>query len=352
MTIAVKIGNLIIGDNNPIRVQTMTTTDTRNLNATVNQILELEKIGCEMIRVAVPDMDAAKNLSKIKKYIHIPLIADVHFDWKLAIESVKNNADKIRINPGNIEKKYLKEIVKICKEKNIPIRVGTNAGSLKALKKYNSWPDWTPDEWVNNMVSEAMEYIKILEDLDFFNIVVSLKASDVQKVVGANRKISKMVRYPIHLGLTEAGSLIPGLIKTTIAFYILLNEKIGDTIRVSISEDPKIQIRAGFEILKILSLRQYGPEIISCPTCGRCEVDLFKILKELEKKIFSDAEFFTKVNKKIAVMGCVVNGPGESKQADIGIAGGKGKGVLIKKGEVLETLPENKWIDRLIESLK
>ncbi|MBI3292423.1 MAG: flavodoxin-dependent (E)-4-hydroxy-3-methylbut-2-enyl-diphosphate synthase [Elusimicrobia bacterium] len=350
----VKIGKVTIGGGAPIAVQTMCTTDTRDVAATVAQIRAVEKAGCEIIRVAVPDMEAAKQLRAIKEQIAIPLVADIHFSYQLALEAIKQGVDKVRINPGNIGSRSKTEaVVKAAKDAGIPMRVGVNAVSLKILKQSDRWTEMTTQEWARQMVNEAMEQIDILNSFDFHDIVISLKADDIGRVVAAYQLMAQQVDYPLHVGLTEAGTLLSGTVKSTIALATLLSEGIGDTIRVSLTEDPVIQVRAGFEILKALRLRTYGPEIIACPTCGRCEVELFQMVNELEKRL---GELPLPPNQqkplKIAVMGCVVNGPGEAKDADFGIAGGKGVGVFIRKGEVVRNVPEGEWVNTLIEEIK
>lgn len=324
-TKVINIGSVKIGGKNPIAVQSMTKTDTNNVEETIKQIKKLEEESCELIRVAVPDKEAAINLNRITKAINIPLIADIHYDYVLAIEAIKQGADKIRINPGNIGARWkVQEIVKICRERKIPIRVGGNAGSLKQsyLKKFGG-P--TPEALVESVVDE----LKILESLNFESTVVSLKSSDVITMIEANRIFSDIRDYPLHIGVTEAGP--PGgrgEVYSAVGTGILLEEGIGDTIRVSLTGDPSNEVQTAFDILNSLKIRSVGPRIISCPTCGRLEFDLGKILKEVEKKARK-----IKVPITIAVMGCSVNGPGEAKHADIGIAGGKNSAVIFKKGE-------------------
>jgi len=341
-TKVIKIGNVKIGGSNPVAVQSMTNTDTRDAKATIKQIKELEKAGCEIIRVAVPDEKAAKAIKAIKKEIKIPLVADIHFDYKLALEAIRARADKIRINPGNIgSKDKVKEVVKACQKKKIPIRIGVNIGSLKPelVRKYGRTS--------KAMVKSALENIKILEDLNFKDIVVSLKASDVLRTIEAYRLLSKKVDYPLHLGITEAGTPKSGIIKSAIGLGILLEEGIGDTIRVSLTDNPEEEVKVAWEILKALNLRERGPVLVSCPTCGRTEIDLIKLANKVEQEL-------VKIKKpiKVAVMGCVVNGPGEASEADIGIAGGKRAGVLFKKGKVIKTLPESKLLTELLKQIK
>ena len=332
----------------------MCTTDTRDVPATVRQIKEMEDAGCEIARVAVPDRAAAERLGEIKKGIRIPLVADIHFDYRLALEAVRQGVDKVRINPGNIgDRRRTEEVVKACRAAGVPIRIGVNAGSLKILKDADSWTAMTNAEWAEQMVREAAEQIAILEEFDFQDIVVSLKADDIERVVLAYRLFSEGFDYPLHLGLTEAGTLLPGTVKSSIALSALLRDGIGDTLRVSLTEEPALQVKAGFEILKALGLRSYGPDIIACPTCGRCDVDLFSIVRDFEKRLDRDPELFRKAQgKKIAIMGCVVNGPGEAKDSDFGVAGGKGVGAFIEKGKVTRNLGEKEWVDALVEKIK
>ncbi len=322
----VRIGRLEIGGGHPVAVQSMTKTDTRNIPKTIKQILSLEEAGCEIIRVAVPDNEAAEAIKEIKKEIHIPLIADIHFDPRLAISAILNGADKIRLNPSNIKnREWILKIAKLANERNIPIRVGANSGSFRNR----------PDDVVSALVSTVLDEIRILNDADFDNIVVSVKTSDVVQTIEANRKIAEIIDYPIHLGVTEAGPLEESLIKSSVGIGTLLTEGIGDTIRYSISDDPVKEIEAAFILLKSLHLRNMGITIISCPTCGRCEIDLFSLVKKVKEDFGK-----IKIPIKIAIMGCVVNGPGEAKDADIGIAGGKSSGVIFKKGKVIKTVPE------------
>lgn len=331
-TKVVKIGRVKIGGNNPIAIQSMTNTDTRRKRKTVKQIEKLEREGCEIIRVAVPDEKAAKNIGKIKKNMNIPLIADIHYDYTLAIESVKQGADKIRINPGNIGDRWkIEEIVKVCKEREIPIRVGANAGSIK--KEYiEKFGGITTEALVESVIDE----INILEDLNFDSIVVSLKSSDVKTMVDANRIFSDKYDYPLHIGVTEAGP--PGgrgEIYSAIGIGILLEEGIGDTIRISLTGDPSNEVQSARHILSALKIRKIGPRIISCPTCGRLQFDLESLLKKIEKETKNITVPIT-----IAVMGCPVNGPGEAKEADIGIAGGRGSAIIFKKGKKIATAKE------------
>lgn len=337
----VQIGNLKIGGGNPILIQSMCNTDTRNVVATVKQILDLENAGCEIIRVAVPDMIAAKAIKEIKKNIHIPLVADIHFDYQLALESIKNGVDKVRINPGNIGKmENVQKVVDACKDKHVPIRIGINTGSLEkeAETKYG--------RTAQAMVESALKHIQILEKLHFYDIVISLKASDIQRTVEAYRLLSQKVNYPLHLGITEAGTINTGTIKSSVGLGIMLYEGLGDTIRVSLTGDPIEEVRVGWEILKSLKLRSRGVNFISCPTCGRTEIDLIGLANKVEKALIGIDKPIT-----VAVMGCVVNGPGEAKEADIGVAGGHHQGVIFKKGQVLRTVPENKIYSELLKEI-
>ncbi|OGR44778.1 MAG: 4-hydroxy-3-methylbut-2-en-1-yl diphosphate synthase [Elusimicrobia bacterium GWA2_61_42] len=349
----VKLGRISIGGSSPVSVQSMCNTDTRDLKATVDQIRRLEAAGCEIIRVAVPDMEAALNLGRIKQAISIPLVADIHFDWRLAVEAVRQGVDKVRINPGNIgERDKVKEVVKACKTAGVPIRIGVNAGSLKALKEARK-PRWTPYDWAKQMVKEALDEARILERLDFRDIVVSLKADDIERTVMANTLFASKSDIPLHLGVTEAGSFLAGTVKSSLGIGLLLSQGIGDTIRVSLTEDPAMQVRAAYEILKSLGLRRYGPDLVSCPTCGRCQVNVGKVIHELEDRIYSDRELLKKSEgMKIAVMGCVVNGPGEARSADFGVAGGKGRGVWIEKGKQIKVINESEWVNEVIRKIR
>jgi (E)-4-hydroxy-3-methylbut-2-enyl-diphosphate synthase len=338
----VTVDNLKLGGNNPIRVQSMCNTDTRDVNATIKQILALEKAGCEIARVAVPDMAAAKAIGKIKKKIHIPLVADIHFDYKLALECVEQGIDKIRINPGNIgSAEKVKAVVKACQAKKIPIRIGVNVGSIEKdlLKKYGPTP--------KAAVESALRHVHILEKQNFHDILISIKFSDVRQMIEGYRMLAKKVNYPLHLGITHAGTAYMGTIKNAIGIGTLINEGIGATIRVSLTADPVEEIRAGWAIIKAIGAREKGPELISCPTCGRTEIDLIKMTNEVEK-------ILSKIEKplKVAVMGCVVNGPGEAREADIGIAGGKHAGAIFLKGKVIKTLPEKKLLGEFLKEIK
>jgi len=336
-TKTIRIGNVEVGGDSPISVQSMCTTDTRDINATVEQISKLTDAGCELVRVAVLNMDAANSISEIKKRIRIPLIADIHFDYRLALESINQGIDALRLNPGNIgNKEHIESVVKAAKEREIPIRIGVNAGSLE--KKLDS----SHDKLHKSLVKSALNQVKILENLDFNLIKISLKASDVPTMIKAYEKISKKVKYPLHLGVTEAGLIKSGLVKSSVGIGILLNEGIGDTIRVSLTDDPVEEVYAGWEILKSLNIRKKGLNLISCPTCGRCEVKLIELAKQVEEKFKNIEKPLT-----IAVMGCHVNGPGEAKNADIGIACAKKEAYIFKKGEVFKKIPFNEILDTL-----
>ncbi len=336
------IGNVPIGGGSPISVQSMSKTDTRDAAATARQIRKLAKAGCEIIRVAVPDMEAAQALGKIRKAIPIPLIADIHFDWRLALEAISQGIDGLRINPGNIGARWkVAQVVAACKDKGIPIRIGVNAGSLEKdlLKKYGH-P--TPEA----LVESATGHINILEGLAFREIKVSLKASNVPTTVEAYRLFAKQFKYPLHIGISEAGPSFTGMIKSSVGLGILLADGIGDTIRVSLSADPVQEVRVAYEILKSLSLRQKGATIISCPTCGRCQIDIRGLASKVETELKDIKKHVT-----VAVMGCVVNGPGEAREADIGIAGGKGSGILFRKGKVVRTVKEKDLLCELMSEI-
>ncbi len=343
----VRVGNIYIGGNAPISVQSMTKTDTRDVKSTVSQIKKLEEEGCEIIRCAVSDMEAAQKLGQIKKRIKIPLVADIHFDWRLAIEAINQGVDKIRINPGNIGKQaYVEEIIKRAKKAKIAIRIGVNAGSLKSLhiRPLSFY------QRAQLMVSSALDYIKMFEKMDFGNIVISLKASDVPTTIESYKLMSQKSNYPLHLGITEAGTKLSGAVKSSVGLGALLAQGIGDTIRVSLTDAPVEEVKVGYQILRTLGLRQRGPEIISCPTCGRCEINLINIAQDVENKI-SQLKW-QKKPLKIAIMGCVVNGPGEAKEADIGIAGGKKSGILFKKGRIIKKVKEKDLVKILIKEIK
>lgn len=340
----INVGDIKIGGGNPIAVQSMTKTDTRDIKATVREIDKLHESGCEIVRVAIPDMDAAKAIGEIKSKITspIPIIADIHFDWRLAIESIKTGVNGLRINPGNIGAKWkVTEVVSACKDKGIPIRIGVNAGSL-SRKILNKYGHPTPEA----LVESAEEHLEILESMNFRDIKVSLKASNVMTNVEAYRIFSKRHEYPLHVGISEAGPFFTGIIKSSIGIGLLLEEGIGDTIRVSLSTDPIEEVRVAYEILKSLGLRQRGVNLISCPTCGRCSVDIKGLAKSAEEALKVIDKPIT-----VAIMGCAVNGPGEAREADIGIAGGKGFGILFKKGKVIKKVPEKEIIDTLLSSI-
>jgi (E)-4-hydroxy-3-methylbut-2-enyl-diphosphate synthase len=336
----IRIGNVSVGGGNPVSVQSMTKTDTRNIAATVRQILSLESAGCEIARLAVPDTDAAKALGAIKKAVTIPLIADIHFDWRLALESLAQGIDGLRINPGNIGADWkVKEVVSAAKERGIPVRIGVNAGSLEKelLEKYGH-P--TPEA----IVESAEGHIRILEDLNFKEIKVSLKTSNVMMTVEAYRLFSSKFDYPLHIGITETGPAATGAIKSAVGLGILLDEGIGDTMRVSLTAEPEEEVRVAYEILRAVGARKRGAEIISCPTCGRCEVDMKPIAEEVERVLRSVARPIT-----VAVMGCAVNGPGEAREADYGIAGGKGEGLIFRKGKIVKRVPEKELLAELLK---
>lgn len=339
----IRIGNQPVGGDHPIAVQSMTTTDTRDTAATIAQIADLEAAGCEIIRVAVVDTEAARAIAAIKAGIKIPLVADIHFDYKLALESVAAGADALRINPGNIgDKVRVQQVVKACQERGIPIRIGVNSGSLekKLLDKYGH-------PCADAMVESALGHVKLLEDLGFDQIKLSLKSSSVLLSIEAYRKIAALVDYPLHIGITEAGTKERALIKSALGMGILLFGGIGDTLRVSLTADPRDEVWAAYEILRNLGLRDRGAELISCPTCGRCEIDLIELAEEVDQRI-------RKIDKplKIAVMGCVVNGPGEAREADLGIAGGMGNGLLFKNGKIIKKVPEKDLVKELLKEIE
>ncbi len=339
----VTVGGVKIGGNAPISIQSMTNTDTRNVAETVSQIRRLETAGCQIIRVAVPDMEAAKAVGEIKKQIKIPLVSDIHFDYRLALECIKNGVDKVRINPGNIgDREKVKAVADACRERNIPIRIGVNGGSLEKelLKKYGK-------PTADALVESALSHVKILEDLDFGDIIVSIKVSDVPTMLEAYRKFDKIKDIPLHVGVTEAGTKQAGMVKSAVGIGALLSEGIGNTMRVSLTADPVEEIYAAKEILKVLGLRKQGAELISCPTCGRTRIDMIPIAEEMEKRLRDiDKDI------KIAVMGCAVNGPGEAREADIGVAGGVGEGLIFKKGEILRKVKEDEIIPALMEEIE
>lgn len=336
------LGGVPIGDGAPVAVQSMTNTPTQDVNATVAQIHRLEAAGCEIVRVAVPDEDAARAVSAIKAQIKIPLIADIHFDYRLALAAARSGADGLRINPGNIGgRDKVAKVVAVARQRGLPIRIGVNAGSLEKdlLKAYKG-------ATARAMVESAMRHVTLLEDLNFDQIKISIKASDVPRTIEAYRLLASQTDYPLHLGVTEAGSLYAGTVKSALGIGMLLAEGIGDTLRVSLTRDPVEEIRVGYEILKALGIRQHGPEIISCPTCGRCNLDLFGVVEQVEKALLTRP-----VPVKLAIMGCVVNGPGEAREADIGIAGGAGQGILFKRGQVVRKIPQEKLVQTLLEEV-
>ncbi|MHB9927350.1 flavodoxin-dependent (E)-4-hydroxy-3-methylbut-2-enyl-diphosphate synthase [Clostridium botulinum] len=339
----VKVGSIYVGGDSPISIQSMTNTDTRDVKSTLNQINKLEKIGCDIIRCAVPDIEASEALKIITKESKIPVVADIHFDHKLALESIKNGVDALRINPGNIgSMERVKMVAEAAKGKSIPIRVGVNSGSLKKdiLDKYGRV---CPEA----LVESALQHVNILEKCNFNDIVISIKSSNVIQMIESYRLISEKVNYPLHLGVTEAGTTFRGTIKSSVGIGTLLAEGIGDTIRVSITGDPIEEIKIGKEILRSLGYVNEGIEFVSCPTCGRTNIDLISIAEEVEKRLLNCNK-----NIKVAVMGCVVNGPGEAREADIGIAGGKGEGLIFKKGEVIKKVKEKNIIDELIKEIE
>ncbi len=339
----INIGGVPVGGGAPIVVQSMTKTHTWDIPSTLEQIRKLEKAGCEIVRVAVPDQESVEALGKIKKQTNIPIIADIHFDYKLALASLNKGVDGLRINPGNIgARDKVQKIVNAAKEREIPIRIGVNSGSIEkdVLKKYSGATS-------EAMVESALRHVRILEDMDFFHLKISLKASDVNRTLNAYRLLAEKVDYPFHAGITEAGSLIRGTVKSSVGLALLLNLGLADTIRVSLTAPPEEEVRIGFLILSSLGLRSFGPNIISCPVCGRCDVDLFDISKRIEKDIACLKEDFD-----VAVMGCMVNGPGEAKEADIGLACGKGKGVVFKKGKLSRQLKEDEIVTEFVAEVK
>jgi len=344
-TKVVKIGDVRIGGDASISIQSMTKTKTENISKTVNQIRRLENSGCEIIRIAVPNQAAAEAVKKIKKRINIPLIADIHFDYRLALTSLENGADAIRLNPGNIYKVWqIKEIVKMAKKRRVAIRVGVNSGSLRKSQVGK-------EKTAELMVESALNYIKVLEGLNFCNIIISLKSSDVQTTICSYRLMAKKSRYPFHLGVTATGFSQTGVVKSAIGIGALLAEGIGDTIRVSLTDKPEREVEVAKEILQSLKLRQFKPEIISCPTCSRCLIDLEKISRDVQKRL-ERVNTKNSLWKKIAIMGCVVNGPGEAKEADIGIAGGEGEGIIFRKGKIIKKVKEKEIINALFEEIK
>ena len=334
----IKVAGIQMGGQNKVIIQSMCNTKTKDVKATVDQILKLEKAGCQIIRVACLDLEDAKAIEEIKKQIHIPLVADIHFDYKIALQAIESGVDKIRINPGNIgDEEKTKAVVEACKNHQIPIRIGVNAGSLEKelLEKYGK-------PCSEAMIESARHHVEILEKLDFYDIVISLKASQLDRCIEAYEKAAKEFPYPLHLGITEAGTAFSGTIKSSIGLGVLLRQGIGDTIRVSLSDDPIEEVYVCKEILKNCGLYTKSPKLVSCPTCGRIEYDMIPIAKEMEKFLQTLEADIT-----VAIMGCGVNGPGEAKEADIGIAGGKGEGVLFKKGEIIRKIKEENIVDEL-----
>lgn len=334
----ITVGNVKIGGQNKVIIQSMTNTKNKDIEATVKQILALEKVGCEVIRTAVLDMEDALAISEIKKHIHIPLVADIHFNGDFAIAAIKAGADKIRLNPGNLEdESKIKEIVELCKQKHIPIRIGINGGSLN--KKYTRCPE--------NMIKSAWDHVRILEALDFHDIALSFKSSDPEECIKAYELASKEFPYPLHLGVTEAGGLVDSAIKSSVALGKLLMEGIGDTIRISISDDPIEEVKVAKKLLRAVKIRNDVPNLVSCPTCGRIQYNMLPIVKEMES-------YLETVNKNItvAIMGCAVNGPGEAKEADIGVAGGKDSAILIKHGEIIKPIPQSEIVQTLKEEIE
>ncbi|WP_313339717.1 flavodoxin-dependent (E)-4-hydroxy-3-methylbut-2-enyl-diphosphate synthase [Lacrimispora sp.] len=342
-TRVIRIGDRVIGGGNPVLIQSMCNTKTQDIEATVAQIKALTIAGCDIIRVAVPDMEAAKALKEIKKQITIPLVADIHFDYRLAIASIEAGADKIRINPGNIgSEDRVRAVVEKAKEYNIPIRVGVNSGSLEKnlIEKYGGVT-------AQGIVDSALQKVRMIEELGYDNLVISIKSSDVMMCIKAHELISEQTDYPLHVGITESGTLVSGTIKSSVGLGVILYEGIGDTIRVSLTGDPLEEVKAARLILKSLGLRRGGVEVVSCPTCGRTRIDLISLANQVEEMVSK----FDHLDVKVAVMGCVVNGPGEAREADIGIAGGVGEGLLIKKGEVIRKVPEDQLLMALQEEL-
>ena len=339
----VNIGGVKIGGDNPIAIQSMCNTDTRNVEETVKQIKELENAGCEIIRVAVPDMQAAEAIKDIKRQIDIPLVADIHFDYRLALKAIDGGIDKIRINPGNIgSEDRVKQVADMAKKNGIPIRVGVNSGSLEKhlVEKYGGV---TPE----GLVESALGHVRLLEKYDYYDTVISIKASNVPFSVEVYELLSETVDYPLHVGITEAGTVWGGTVKSAVGIGAILSRGIGDTIRVSLTGNPVEEIYAAKEILKDMNLRKFGVEFVSCPTCGRTSIDLISIANEVESKVKNIDK-----NIKVAVMGCAVNGPGEAREADIGIAGGHGEGLIFRKGEIIRKVPENMLVDELMKEIE
>ena len=342
-TKVVKIGNVAIGGGNKIAIQSMTNTKTEDIDATVAQILRLEEAGCDIIRSTVPTLEAAKAIGEIKKQIHIPLVADIHFDYKLAIAAIENGADKIRINPGNIGgTEKVKAVVDAAKERNIPIRIGVNSGSLEKpiLQKYGKVT-------AEGIVESALDKVHMIEELGYDNLVISIKSSDVMMCIRAHELMAEQTKYPLHVGITESGTVYSGNIKSAVGLGVILYQGIGDTIRVSLTGDPVEEIRSAKLILQTLGLRQSGIKVVSCPTCGRTNIDLIGLANRVEQMVTK----YDDLNLTVAVMGCVVNGPGEAREADLGIAGGNGEGLLIKKGEIVRKVPEEQLLSALEKEL-
>lgn len=342
-TKAIRIGDCVIGGGHPIAIQSMTNTKTEDVRSTVNQILALEEAGCDIIRCAVPTEEAAAALTEIKKQIHIPLVADIHFDYRLAISAMEHGADKIRINPGNIgSAERVKAVVDAAKERNIPIRVGVNSGSLEKeiIEEFGHVT-------AEGLVKSALQKVQMIEDMGYDNLVISIKSSDVLMCIRAHELIAEQTEYPLHVGITESGTVLSGNIKSAVGLGNILYQGIGDTIRVSLTGDPVEEIRSAKMILRTLGLRKGGVTVVSCPTCGRTQIDLIGLATRVEEMV-KDLD----LDIKVAVMGCVVNGPGEAREADLGIAGGKGEGLLIKKGEVIQKVPEDQLLSALQEELR
>ena len=349
MTRQIKVGDVKIGNGAPVSIQSMAKTDTRDVLSTVRQIKGLEKAGCEIIRVAVKDFEAAKAIRGIKNKINIPLVADIHFDYRLALSAIENGADKIRLNPGNISKEEeIREVVKLAKKRKIPIRVGANSGSIRNRVKSRGHRAEGIEQRAKDLVEPVLDYIKILERMEFYDIIVSLKASSVLSTIEAYRLFSKRSKYPLHLGITSAGPVSTGIVKSSIGIGALLLDGIGDTIRVSLTGDPVEEVIAAKNILQALDLRKFGPEVISCPTCGRCQVDLQKIAEQIGSRLKAQG---SRESIKIAVMGCEVNGPGEAREADIGIACGNGSGVIFKKGKIVKRVKEKNIVKELLKNI-
>jgi len=341
----INIGQVKVGGGAPVTVQSMTKTDTRDVPATVAEIKKLEKAGCDIVRLAVPDMEAAQALGEIKKEVNIPIVSDIHFDYRLALEAIKQGVDGMRINPGNIgSKARIKAVVDAVKERGIPIRIGVNSGSLEKeiLRKYGS-------PTAEALAESAFRHVRILEDLDFRDIKISVKSTNVMRMIEAYRIIAEKTDYPLHLGVTEAGTIKMGTVKSAIGIGTLLAEGIGDTIRVSLTGDPVEEIYVGIDILRSLGIRNNGIELISCPGCGRLEIDLMKLVRDVEDRI-SNIDLPRPI--KVAILGCVVNGPGEASEADIGIAGGRGKGMLYKDGKLVKSFREERLVDELVEEIE